>query len=182
MYAPDETTAEMLTFRFDPYTTFVIPKSLMKVMPLKYLFTLASFYAGLSQVQRSDWKKLYELGFADSFKIDEEQAVSVLCSKNPQNVSDINNIDTKTCEWCKCSTYLLNEHHYPKRKKDKGNQVILICSNCHMEFHYLVDNSHYSLKKHIEDEFIDSLNEMRKSIIEDNQNLDRFLIQNGGIS
>lgn len=43
----------------------------------------------------------------------------------------------KVCEWCKCTTTSLHNHHYPKPKSQGGKKTVSICPNCHQHFHDL---------------------------------------------
>lgn len=50
------------------------------------------------------------------------------------------------CEWCGYKTFALQEHHYPIPKSKGGTQTVLICPNCHCEYH-LILNSKVKLKQ-----------------------------------
>lgn len=43
------------------------------------------------------------------------------------------------CIICGYSKSTLDEHHYPVRAKNGGNETISICANCHREFHEIAD-------------------------------------------
>jgi len=43
------------------------------------------------------------------------------------------------CEWCKTETLAIEQHHYPIRKRDGGNDLVSICASCHRTFHLLTD-------------------------------------------
>lgn len=42
------------------------------------------------------------------------------------------------CEWCGTRTVALQEHHYPIPQHKGGTETVLICQNCHYEFHLLL--------------------------------------------
>lgn len=48
------------------------------------------------------------------------------------------------CKWCKSKTVILNKHHYPVRRRDKGVDTVSICASCHSEFHYLSETCFYT--------------------------------------
>jgi hypothetical protein len=48
-----------------------------------------------------------------------------------------NGIGHKICSVCNINTEILHSHHYPIKKCDGGENTVLICANCHGEFHYI---------------------------------------------
>ena len=90
--------------------------------------------------------KMKEFHLLNEFNFQEEVAVNLLKSKSP---SIFNGHEGKfsLCEWCNSQTLLLHKHHYPKRKKDGGKDVVKICANCHQEFHYMCDYKKYFMKE-----------------------------------
>lgn len=68
------------------------------------------------------------------------EVVSLLSQKTPQHVGS-----GKKCNWCKGTTHILQQHHYPVPRKDGGDKVVSICPNCHYEFHYLIRENFYQL-------------------------------------
>lgn len=65
----------------------------------------------------------------------DEDAVKILrLNKNNFNFRFDSN-----CGWCEVQCYVLEDHHYPIRKKDGGQKIVKICSNCHKNFHALTD-------------------------------------------
>lgn len=42
------------------------------------------------------------------------------------------------CEWCGNKTYALQEHHFPIPKSKGGKETVLICPNCHYEYHAIL--------------------------------------------
>ncbi len=90
---------------------------------------------------RASIKVLVNSGMVDHCSnIDTETAKKIICSKKPQNFPSSK---TKTCSWCQCSTLVLHEHHFPIFKKDGGTDTVLICPNCHHEFHCLIGAALY---------------------------------------
>lgn len=168
MYPPDETTYAIAKIKLlNPETSFCLPPGWVKKFGPKYALKLASFYAGFKypdELNTRDWKKLYELGLVEKFYLNEDEIKKIICSKNPQNISDIKDVNLKICFWCKCTTYILSKHHYPIRKKDNGQETIDICCNCHMEFHHLVDHAFYRLKKEDEENFRNCLISMKENM------------------
>jgi len=48
-----------------------------------------------------------------------------------------------TCSWCDCQTLVLSNHHFPVPAKEGGMDTVEICSNCHTEYHYLINQPIY---------------------------------------
>lgn len=56
------------------------------------------------------------------------------------------NLDnTKQCQWCKCQTKVINQHHFPIPKSEGGGDVVEICPNCRFEYHALEDDIYIRL-------------------------------------
>lgn len=51
------------------------------------------------------------------------------------------------CMWCGAETLKLQTHHYPIPAKDDGTRTVMICANCHYEYHILVDQRAYKLRE-----------------------------------
>lgn len=62
-----------------------------------------------------------------------EEIKHLLSGKTPQKIDGASSV----CEWCKGTTFAIQEHHYPASKAQGGSQVVLICANCHYEFHQI---------------------------------------------
>ena len=59
---------------------------------------------------------------------------------------DFKNCIPKKCEWCGKETWIIHEHHFPIEKSEGGKDTVKICSNCHFEYHLLI-NGNYELKE-----------------------------------
>src|SRR3990167_970319 len=82
----------------------------------------------------------------------EDEVVKIIKMKKPQILSD----HQKKCEWCQGSTCILHAHHYPKSKKEGGQETVNICPSCHCEFHYLITENNYKIKEEYEKYFEDA--------------------------
>ena len=82
-------------------------------------------------------KKAIEHGFITEERsaYTDEQAVEIIKRKTSQTFAGFEQV----CEWCKGTTVILHDHHYPVRKRDNGSETVKICPNCHTEFHHLTD-------------------------------------------
>lgn len=69
-----------------------------------------------------------------------DEAIQILRAKSPQALDR----GLCHCPWCGCSTMKLQAHHYPITAKDGGTETVMICANCHDEYHYLIDNTFYA--------------------------------------
>lgn len=72
--------------------------------------------------------KLTKLGYIEEKKLTAEQIKEIVLKEKNTGFE---------CEWCKTKTKAIQEHHYPIRRCDGGKDVVLICPNCHYEFHKL---------------------------------------------
>ncbi len=72
-----------------------------------------------------------------------DDAVRILKNKSPQQLKEGN----EECIWCGGITLSLQSHHYPIPSRLGGTDTVLICANCHCEYHTLVDRSGYILTK-----------------------------------
>lgn len=68
-----------------------------------------------------------------------ESAACTLKAKTPQHLA----IGRLTCSWCKSTTVINHDHHYPVPSAKGGDKTVSICCACHEEFHFLVDNTFY---------------------------------------
>lgn len=50
------------------------------------------------------------------------------------------------CNWCKRETNSFHHHHYPIPSKDGGKDTVRICTDCHQQFHTLVDHGIWFIK------------------------------------
>lgn len=62
----------------------------------------------------------------------------IIDSEMAKNRVLLNKGQGKSCEWCGCRTYALQKHHYPIPKHKNGKETVLICPNCHYEYHLIV--------------------------------------------
>ena len=53
----------------------------------------------------------------------------------------ISSVGSKVCEWCEGRCYILESHHYPIPKREKGTEVVNICGKCHSDFHDIERNN-----------------------------------------
>jgi len=77
--------------------------------------------------------RLVENGFLKEIVLTNLQKYKILSSKKMVGLG----VGNKTCEWCGCKTTILNKHHYPLTRIEKGTKTVNICPNCHYEFHHL---------------------------------------------
>ena len=110
-----------------------IPNRLLdaRLAPLKLYLVIMHFVEG-KDISLSDWKYFDEKGLVETFSYYNDEILRILKSKNPQNCDS-----KKICEWCNGRSYVLQKHHFPIKRCDKGKETVNICPNCHYEFHYL---------------------------------------------
>jgi hypothetical protein len=89
----------------------------------------------LTELHQANWLNV-TLRSADEIK-------TLLSAKKPQLFS----LGALQCEWCKCSTAGLQEHHYPIPKSAGGTTTVNICANCHFEFHQLISVPQYQISQ-----------------------------------
>ena len=109
-------------------------------------------------INQKFYLSIYEHNFKDEFKTDNVMkqiaSKSTICSVK-KSLRKMGLIDVVTeperakllvmqrkwhgdkCEWCGCKTYALQEHHYPVPKCKGGVKTVMICPNCHAEYHLL---------------------------------------------
>ena len=75
-------------------------------------------------------KSLIKKGLIKKVK-DSEYAKSLVIERKGQG---------KKCEWCGHTTFALQQHHFPIPKSKGGTQTVLICPNCHYEYHLIIKN------------------------------------------
>jgi hypothetical protein len=78
-------------------------------------------------------KKLELLDFIKTKHLTAHEKYDIISAKKMNGLG----IGNKICSWCGCKTIVLHEHHYPIQLKDNGTETVLICPNCHSEFHKL---------------------------------------------
>lgn len=127
-----------------------IPKEIWNKYKNQIAILACAYYEYPKLLTETEIRYLKENNILIKRKYDAEKIKKVLCDKQPQG-----GIGTETCNWCKCTTIILHEHHYPIPKKDGGTETVKICPNCHYEFHYFMDSS-YKLCD-------DILNELRRN-------------------
>ncbi len=111
----------------------------------KYLAKYLDYYQNNYEFSTAEWKVYEEKGLAEKHTFSEEEILKIIQSKTPQHLPNAK----KTCEWCYSSTYALHKHHYPKKRCEGGKNTVLICPNCHYEFHYL-EKLKYRIKSEYE--------------------------------
>lgn len=84
--------------------------------------------------------KLVREGFLNLHELTPQEAKTLVLQKQGQ--TDFNLFDNN-CEWCKCNTAVLHDHHYPTPKSKGGVEVVSICPNCHYEFHFVEKTKFY---------------------------------------
>jgi hypothetical protein len=77
-------------------------------------------------------KVLENQGYIKKRKLTPEEKKSIL-TRNEANKES--GVGTAVCSWCKCKTYSLHKHHYPTPRECGGKDIVLICPNCHCNFH-----------------------------------------------
>ena len=65
-----------------------------------------------------------------NIKYSDEEAFKLLNKKNSK----------RGCLFCGYDKYVLDQHHYPIRRKDSGTETITLCPNCHRAFHCLTSD------------------------------------------
>ena len=123
-------------------------------------FSVFMWYYGKRELTHNQQKTYVKKGILEKFTYTEDEALNILQSKTPQIMEN----GDKECQWCKCSTFVLNEHHYPIKKSKGGQKTVSICASCHYEFHYLIDTFKFRLKKEYEDILISFENERLRLI------------------
>lgn len=91
---------------------------------------LSNFYRVSVESIRNSLKELIECGYVKELN-HEEFVSNVLKKKNLKNQG----IGKRCCNWCNIKTFVLHEHHYPIPKSKGGTETVLICPNCHHEYH-----------------------------------------------
>lgn len=89
-------------------------------------------------------KDLTSLGVLDVTFLSDQEAKDLIVE-----TSGTGGLGDKVCSWCGCRTYILHRHHFPKRRKDGGQETVDICPNCHANFHFLTDTMLYVLSKKV---------------------------------
>lgn len=70
-------------------------------------------------------------------EVDPLEAKRIICCKVGQQLQDPY-LKGKVCSWCHGSTIVLHNHHFPIPKSEGGTKTVVICPNCHMEYHMLI--------------------------------------------
>lgn len=84
---------------------------------------------------RQSLSRLVGAGWLESKKLSGDKVKLLLQQKTPI----IHNFFHATCEWCKCTTFATQQHHYPIPKSQGGTETVSICASCHFEFHQMVE-------------------------------------------
>lgn len=114
----------------------IIYGELLKCIDEKGLckYTKTEFSKRLSLVRGQVTKCLKELrkkGYVKTYY--DSEIVDLLKAKKMKGLG----IGSKICAWCEVGTHVFHAHHYPVPKSKGGTELINICPNCHVEFHYL---------------------------------------------
>ena len=111
-----------------------IPKEIWEKFNCKAAVLICAYRENKSLISKAEKEYLKENGLLIRNTNLPYSIKDILSNKSPQS-----GIGVESCEWCKCKTIILHEHHFPIPKKDGGNETVKICPNCHYEFHYLMD-------------------------------------------
>lgn len=79
-------------------------------------------------------KSLIGLNLVALKEVSPEEARDICRSKTSQRLDGC----SSACQWCLGSTVVLHNHHYPIPRARGGRQTVLICPNCHYEYHSLI--------------------------------------------
>lgn len=114
-----------------------IPKEIWNKYKMQIAILACAYYQDPSLLTETEIRYLKENNILVKTNFNAENIKKVLSDKRPHK-----GIGTKQCSWCKCTTVVLHEHHYPISKKDGGTETVSICPNCHYEFYYLMDSTY----------------------------------------
>ena len=78
---------------------------------------------------------LEQRGILSSYRLNQEQARQLCIAKSPQRCDPSAPL---ICHWCNGETWALQEHHFPKTKAEGGLETVMLCANCHVEYHWLI--------------------------------------------
>jgi hypothetical protein len=143
-----EKTRRVMSRKDVENSTFVSDWLIRNIRPFKLVKSIWKLIEVYKDLPRDEWKKLFKAGYAEEYQLTEDEVIEILKSKTPQFFPGA----TKYCHWCKGTSCILHEHHYPVKKSKGGQETINICPSCHSEFHFLSDNKQYRLTKRIQDE------------------------------
>ena len=129
-------------------STFLSDWLLDNIEPKKCIVFIGQLIEVRKNIDRKSWKYLFTYGYAEKYDLTEEEIVEILKSKIPQIFPNVEHY----CNWCKGSSCLLHDHHYPMKKSKGGQETIKICPSCHCEFHFLLDTPQYRLTKKIQEQ------------------------------
>ena len=134
-----------------PVEAIVISHAMVKEKKISWndAGDLFAFFVGDYELlnSKNSIKSLVKKGLLVRKTISPEEAVSILKNKSPSTFNTA--FTTKNCEWCNSTTFILQQHHYPIKKKDNGKKIVNICPNCHSDFHHLVDYGSISIREDI---------------------------------
>ena len=84
--------------------------------------------------------------------LDDEDVIDLLINKNLKGFG----LGNFSCKWCGIKTLTLHAHHYPIPKSKGGTETVLICPNCHYEFHSMLESPKFKINKDILNNFDES--------------------------
>lgn len=126
-----------------------VPHELVEIVGWSIACQLSAFYYSAPNIEKGTMRTLLNKKFIVRKKLKPEDAVYLLCRK--EKVQYVHG--GYQCEWCKGTSYTLQQHHYPITKANKGKKVVSICANCHAEFHSFVTVGIIVLKSEFEEIF-----------------------------
>ena len=95
-------------------------------------------FMNVGQVSRG-MRRLIKSGYISKNNLKPEEIKS-LCTQKSNIIHILSGYDK--CDWCGCRSITMNEHHYPIRANAGGEDVVLICPDCHYSYHYIESNSY----------------------------------------
>lgn len=117
----------------------LIPYQLIEVLKPNFnlIFKIVSNFYFNETLKTEEWKYLTNMGLAKKLNFSSEELMIFVGNKSPQKIMGMP--ANRICNWCKANTYRLHSHHFPKSRKNGGEETVEICAACHDEYHYLND-------------------------------------------
>jgi hypothetical protein len=121
-----------------------IPKEILNRYGANTAAMISSFYFKAPGYE-SNLRYLRKHKLIYHINYDKTQIVKMLVNK----CMDGYGIGNKICMWCGIRTITLHEHHYPISKADGGTKTVMICPNCHQEYHSLLNKNSWDLVEEV---------------------------------
>jgi hypothetical protein len=144
----------------------IYPVHLAKKYNFGAFAKILMWFYGNKPLDKNSFRTLAKHGLGKRIRLPEAEVVKILKAKNATSLEYKGNIPFKFCEWCCSETFVLHSHHYPVRRKDKGDKTVKICANCHSEFHYLTDHWIFEINSDILEELTRCKKERDARILE----------------